>query len=194
MATLRSFIAIELPEETKLELARLQNRLKASCGYCPAKWVAPQSIHLTLNFLGDVDTARLEEIKQAIALTASQFEPFELRLAESGAFPNLERPQVVWVGLKGDIGRLEQIQKQLELRLVPLGFRAENRPFSPHLTLARLRDEASAGDRKRLGQAIAAAACDTGCMVPVTAINLMKSELTSAGPVYTRLASIALGE
>jgi 2'-5' RNA ligase len=88
---------------------------------------------------------------------------------------------------------MSKIQKRLEQLLAGLGFNPENRPFSPHLTLARVRDEASASDKKRLGQAISATVCDNKCSIPVHSISLIKSQLTTAGPIYTILSSATLG-
>jgi 2'-5' RNA ligase len=190
---LRAFIAIELPGEMKRELTRLQERLKRACNYCPARWVAAENIHLTLNFLGDVPMAKLDDIKTAISQACSEFEPFELTMDGLGAFPNLERPHVVWAGLGGDTERLSGLQQQLERLLAGLGFNHENRLFSPHLTLARVRDEASAADKKRLGQAIGSTTCDTSCVIPVRYVHLIKSHLTAIGPVYTMLFSAQLG-
>jgi 2'-5' RNA ligase len=188
----RAFIAVELPEGMRHALACLQEKLKRACGYCPARWVAPESIHLTLNFLGDVPVAKLDDIKSAIAQVASGAGAFELTLGGLGAFPNLERPHVIWVGLGGNVERLAGIQRNLKQRLSELGFSPENQPFSPHLTLARVRDEASASDKKRLSQAIASTACETHCDIPVRAISLIKSQLTPSGPVYTVLYSSSL--
>jgi len=189
----RSFIAIELPQETKSELAHLQERLKQACGYCPAKWVAVESIHLTLNFLGDVPLSRLDDIKNAVVRAADASDTFELALDGLGAFPNLERPHIVWVGLSGNIEKLSKIQKRLEQLLAGLGFSPEIRPFSPHLTLARVRDEASAADKKRLGQAISSTTCKNDCSIPVRQVSLIKSQLTPAGPIYTVISSATLG-
>lgn len=189
----RSFIAVELPEDTRHTLAHLEERLRKACGSCPARWVAPDSIHLTLNFLGNVPVAKLDDIKSAIARTTNRVKALELTLDGLGAFPNLDRPHVVWVGLGGDIERLSGIQNTLEQHLAGLGFSPENRPFSPHLTLARVRDEASAADKQRLGQAIASTACDSDCSISVKQVSLIKSQLTPSGPVYTVLFSSPLG-
>ena len=193
METVRSFIAIELPAEIKQGLTRLQSRLKAATN-CPARWVAPDGIHLTLNFLGDVAIPKVNDIKQVMIETCAEFTPFELRLAGLGVFPNLDRPQVVWVGLGGDLDSLIKLQKQLAERLIPLGFRPEKRSFSPHLTLARLREEASPDERKRLGGVIATTACDIKCVIPVESVNLMRSQLTPAGAIYSRLGAASLNK
>jgi len=189
----RSFIAIELPQEIKSELAHLQERLKRACGYCPAKWVTIESIHLTLNFLGDIPFSRLDDIKNAVAQAAAASDIFELGLDGLGAFPNLERPHIVWLGLNGNVEKLSKIQKRLEQLLAGLGFSPEIRPFSPHLTLARVRDDASAADKKRLGQVISSTTCKTDCLIPVRQVSLIKSQLTPAGSIYTVLSSATLG-
>jgi 2'-5' RNA ligase len=189
----RAFIAVELPANLKRELSRLQERVKQNCNYCPAKWVAAANMHLTLSFLGDVAQPRLDDIKTAMAAASAGAKPFELRLDGLGAFPNLERPRVVWAGLSGDTGRLIRLQQRLEELLEKLGFSREQRLFSPHLTLARVRDEASSSDKRRLGQAIGSTACDAACSFPVESLHLIKSWLTPAGPIYTTLFSAGLG-
>ena len=189
---MRAFIAIELPAEMKQELSQLQERLKKACNYCPARWVASGNMHLTLSFLGDVAQSRLDDIKEAIAEASVEASPFELRLDGLGAFPNLERPHVVWAGLSGDTDRLMRLQQHLEELLERLGFGREHRLFSPHLTLARVRDEASSSDKQRLGQAIGSTTCDAACSIPVESVYLVESQLTAAGPIYTMLFSAGL--
>ena len=109
-----------------------------------------------------------------------------------GVFPNLRRVQVVWVGMDGEIDKLRQLQKRIEFNLAPLGFAAETRPFTPHLTLARLRDRALPGERERLGQLIAGTKFETVHTIKVDSINLMRSQLTREGAIYSRLSSVEL--
>jgi 2'-5' RNA ligase len=188
----RSFIAADLPQETKSKLAYIQEGLKQACSYCPAKWVSTENIHLTMNFLGSVPSTKLYGIKSAIARVCEGFDKFDLALAGLGAFPNLDSPHVIWVGLTGDIEPLFRLQKRVEQALAKLGFTVENRPFSPHLTLARVRDEASSVDRKRLGEAVGSPIGQTDCFIPVRHVSLIKSQLTPTGPIYTILSSAAL--
>ena len=108
-----------------------------------------------------------------------------------GAFPDLNRVQIVWVGLSGETDRLAALQKAIEAGLKPLGFAPESRPFTPHLTLARLRDQATPAERQQLGQIIAATGFETGGF-QADAIHLMRSQLTRAGAIYSRLSSVAL--
>ena len=141
MKQIRSFIAIELPESVKQELVILENQLKERSGI-NAKWVDPYSIHLTIKFLGNVPVNKIDGILHAMEEAVKSTGPFTLQITGLGAFPNLNRVQVAWVGLTGELDRLTKIQQQVESGLVPLGFAAEKRAFKPHLTLARVRDRA----------------------------------------------------
>ena len=139
MEQIRSFIAIELPEEVKTGLKQVQDRLK-SPDPSSAKWVDPQSIHLTLKFLGNVDADKIDSITQAIQDAASTVTSFDLKINGLGCFPNPRRVQTIWIGLTGDIDKLQALQRNIESYVSPLGFPTEKRPFTPHLTLARVRE------------------------------------------------------
>lgn len=191
MEPVRCFIAVELPEEIKKGLEDLQAQLKSG-GQFPAKWVDPYSIHLTLKFLGDVAQDRLDEITAAMEEASRGISPFNLEVKGLGVFPNPRRVQVAWVGVGGEVEKLANLQQRLESRLAPLGFAPENRRFTPHLTLARLRDRASAEERQRFGQLITESEFEAGYSWPVTAVNLMRSQLTREGAIYSRISSAQL--
>lgn len=191
MEQVRSFIAIELPDEVKAALSRIQSRLKSG-GQFPVKWVDPYSIHLTLKFLGNVAVARLEEITRATAEASQGIPPFLLEVRNLGVFPNPRKTQVIWVGLGGDIDRLSQLQRHLESGLTPLGFAPENRPFTPHLTLARVRERASPEERQNMGQLIAGTRLETTHEIHVNEVILMKSQLTREGAIYHQISRIKL--
>jgi RNA 2',3'-cyclic 3'-phosphodiesterase len=191
METIRSFIAIELTAEVKAELAKIQSWLKKA-GDFGAKWVNPESIHLTLFFLGDIKESQVVLVQEAIAHIAACFNAFELRLGLLGAFPDIARPQIIWVGLGGNLSYLNEMHMKLAKELQSRGFKPENRPFSPHLTLARLRPEATSTERQNLANALAQPENTTKPLVCVKAISLMKSRLTSSGAVYTRISITGL--
>ncbi len=191
MEQIRSFIAIELPDELKLELTQLEARLKS--GKQPwVKWVDPYSIHLTLKFLGSIAADRSGEITRAMEEAVRGIPPFHLEVKDLGVFPNLRRVQIVWVGMGGEVDKLGQLQQRIESNLVPLGFAPESRPFMPHLTLARLRDRASLDERQRLGQLIAGTKFEAVYAIEVDSVNLMKSQLTREGAIYSRISSVEL--
>ncbi len=191
MEKIRSFIAIELPGEVKKALADLQQRFK-SAGSLPVKWVDPGNIHLTLKFLGDIDANNIDKILKAIEEAVQDKSSLSIEVRGLGVFPNLNRIQVIWVGLHGELEKLEQLQKSIEANLKPLGFPPENRPFTPHLTLARVRDFARPEERQKLGQLISAASFEGKYTIDITSINLMKSQLAPDGPKYSKLGVITL--
>jgi len=191
MEQIRSFIAIELPDELKLGLIELEAQLKAAKQPW-VKWVDPYSIHLTLKFLGNIPVNRTGEITRAIEVAAQGISPFHLEVKDLGVFPNLKRVQVVWVGMSGEVDKLAQLQQRIESNLASLGFAPESRPFTPHLTLARLRDRASPEERQKFGQLIANTKFEATYTFKVAAISLMRSQLTREGAIYSQISSVEL--
>ena len=190
MEQIRSFIAIELPDELKLKLGRLETQLKS--GKPPGvKWVDPGSIHLTLKFLGSIALERTGEIASAMEEAARTVSPFHLEVKGLGVFPDLKQVRIAWVGISGEADKLAQLQQCIVSNLARLGFAPESRPFTSHLTLARLRDQASLDERQRFEQLIAGARFEAG-VINVDAISLMKSQLTKEGAIYSRISSVRL--
>ena len=191
MDKLRAFIAIELPPEIKGELQSIQTSLQKG-QYNYVKWVDTQNMHLTLKFLGDINHPQIDSVCSAIETSAHDVHPFSLYLQDAGAFPSLDRPNIIWAGLQGDLKILCTWQKSLEQNLKPLGFTPESRPFSPHLTLGRLRENATLLERQSLGRQLAEIHLQPGGPMIVDALSLVHSHLTSKGPIYTILRSIKL--
>lgn len=190
MERIRSFIAVELPDELKRKLNQLETELRR--GEPPrVKWVSPDSIHLTLKFLGNITSDTVAAVIRAMEKSALGITPFHLRAKEMGVFPNPKRVQVVWVGINGDVDKLRELQKRLDFNLAPLGFTPESRPFTPHLTLARLNNRAAPDERQRLGKLIASTKFENGS-IEVATISLMKSQLTRAGAIYSRIGLVKL--
>ncbi len=190
MEQIRSFIAIELPGELKQKLGELENKLKSG-GQQGVKWVNPNSMHLTLKFLGNINVDKTGEITAAIKESTAGVSPFNLKVEALGAFPNLRRVQVVWVGLSGEIDTLGRLQQQLERNLEKLGFSPESRAFTPHLTLGRVNNRVSPDERQGLGRRIAGMEFKAGAF-RVDAITLMRSQLTRQGAIYNRISSVNL--
>ena len=192
MEQVRSFIAIELPSEIRAELASLEERLKAR-RHPFVKWVDPEGIHLTLKFLGSIALTTVPQIIDAITKIAQPISPFRLQMGGLGVFPNWQRPQVVWVGIGGEVGKLAILQRDMEAALAPLGFPPESRSFSAHLTLGRLRERASPKERQKFGQWVGSTKFEASLTFEVNTLSLMKSQLTPSGAIYSQLASIELG-
>jgi 2'-5' RNA ligase len=191
MEQVRSFIALELPDELRRALIRLQEQLKSG-KQAPVKWVDPYSIHLTLKFLGNIDTDIVGKVTTALEEAVRGISPFHLEAKGLGVFPNLKRVQVVWVGVTGEVDRLIYLQRRIESSLATLGFVPESRPFTPHLTLARVRDYATLDERQSLGQLIASTSFDTVYAINVDSVHLMRSQLTREGAIYSRIGSVKL--
>jgi 2'-5' RNA ligase len=184
---IRSFIAIDFPEETRKELEDIQKKLKQyGAG---VRWVKPRSIHLTLKFLGTIDASQVEDIARAVAQGIRDQSPITLRPAGLGAFPGLRKPRVIWIGMEGEVQRLTGIQARVENALEPLGFVREKRGFRPHLTIGRVKD------RRRLQSLV-----DAMVTLEIEPFNsfdadeiiLYKSDLRPTGAIYTKLHRMPL--
>ncbi|MBI4337784.1 MAG: RNA 2',3'-cyclic phosphodiesterase [Chloroflexi bacterium] len=183
--TVRAFVAIEVPEVVRGELARLVERLRRETS--GVKWVETEGVHLTLKFLGNVPRGQLEATEAAIRQVARTAGPFTLSLSDLGSFPESRQPRVLWVGLAGELKALLALQEEVEKALQPVGFAREGRPFAPHLTLGRLRDTASPAQRRQAGEALGRATWKGSAAFTAEALSLMQSTLTPEGARYTCL-------
>ena len=181
----RAFIALELPSTILSELASIQKLLQRQFN-CPAKWVACNNIHLTLSFLGEIPPEALENAKQSVSEATTGQNALNLSFDRLGAFPNMIQPRIVWVGLNGELAGLISLQTKLDQLLRRRGLSLEERRFSPHLTLARIRDEASPSDRQLLGQTLSSTKINQAHF-SARSISLIKSLLTPYGPSYSTL-------
>lgn len=188
---MRVFIALELPAEVKTALQVPLRHLRETLPRQAVRWVEPESLHITLKFLGDISPEMLEPVQQANRRAAQASVPLDLCATGLGCFPNPKRPRVVWIGLKGDLTGLHRLRDQVEANVAPLGFPTEDRPFSPHLTLGRVKTE----DRQlqaQVGQAVAQMQIGEVATWHNTYLSLMESTLRPDGAVYTALATYQL--
>ena len=184
--SLRLFVACELSDEIRAALARIQDELRSS-GAARLRWVRPEGIHITLKFLGQVESERVPEIKAALV---SAIEPFRLRLAPGllGGFGGA-RIRVVWVSVEGDTDNLASIAQRVERALTPLGYPAERRAFAPHLTLARVPDRMPSSERVVLAGLVRDYRLEPLPSMIVTSVSLIQSVLGPGGSVYHKLAT-----
>ncbi|MFZ5518145.1 MAG: RNA 2',3'-cyclic phosphodiesterase [Candidatus Zhuqueibacterota bacterium] len=187
MSLIRTFIAIQIPAEMKKEIGTLQEKFK-SVGKS-VSWVRPENIHVTLKFLGDTNEARIDEIEGKIKLAVSGVQPFQIEVKGVGAFPNLRRPRVIWVGAASEPAMLETIVEKLEKNLKELGFKPEDRKFTAHLTIGRVKD---APDGVALSGKVQAFAQFNAGSFETASIELIKSDLLPTGARYTTLRKIVL--
>lgn len=183
---MRTFIAVELPQDFKDEAGDLIADFKKTGA--DVKWVEKQNLHLTLKFLGEVKNEQIEKVILEVEASVSATKQFTLDFAGIGTFPNLNRPRVVWLGIISGKEQMGQIATELEDRMVRLGFSRENRSFSPHLTLGRVRT------LRNIDKLLKMMECSnfTYAAAVVDHITVMKSDLTPSGPIYTPMKTIPL--
>lgn len=186
---MRIFIAVELPGPVVEHLEMLQNRMEGMLEN--VRWVKPASIHLTLKFLGDTDSETLEPLSRAVRKHTVSQKAFTLSLADTGAFPNMTRPRIIWVGLGGDRESLSGLQQRIESELEGLGYGKENRSFRPHLTLGRV--TSSPGGIAGLKEAMEWNNAVEAPSFTVEGLTLFKSDLQPRGAVYTPLERYSFG-
>ena len=191
MSLIRAFIAVELPAELKKELAALETQFKKNSPPV-IKWIEPGSIHNTLKFLGDTSDTIIGELMLAMEESVRGVSPFKLDVSQLGAFPDVDRPQVIWAGVTGEMDILVQLRNNLENNTEKLGFKREFRAFSPHLTLGRVRDSARPNDIQKIGELINKTKFTALHNISVNQINLMKSVLTPTGAIHTCIGSTKL--
>jgi 2'-5' RNA ligase len=184
--TIRLFIAVDLSPGVREWLGRAKANLAPRIPPGAVRWVDPGAIHLTLKFLGETPARRSGEIRAELDDLVRSFRPFPLAAEGLGCFPNTDRPRVVWAGIRGD-SSLGELHKRLEEALGRIGFPAERRAFSPHLTLGRVKDGVSGARLEEIGRAVESASMESAAGMDVNEVCLFKSVLRPGGAEYTVL-------
>ena len=179
---MRTFIAIEISEEIRNALAQAQSHLKYAGA--DVKWVEPVNIHLTLKFLGEITEEKCAKVKAALDSVAAATKPFELSIKDIGAFPKIEYPRVIWIGLDKGAKETTEIAAKVDEGLSKLGFEKKSRPFAAHLTIGRVR---SAKNRDALKEKVTSHKTQVTSPYLITSMILFQSTLTSRGSIYTML-------
>jgi 2'-5' RNA ligase len=188
---LRSFIAVEVPPHIQQAIARQTASLQRMLPKPVVRWVAAQNVHLTLQFLGDVSPANLDLLAQALQSEAASHPSFAVTAGQIGAFPTPRRPRVIWVGLDAPAALLS-LQRGIQTVTARMGYPPEERGFSPHLTIGRVRQNASAAELHMIQSALEGTQVGELGSFSVEAVAVFKSDLQPSGPVYTRLYSLPL--
>ncbi len=158
--------------------------------------VDPAGIHLTLKFLGDVGTGRVDSLLEAMDKATGEFEyrSFPLSLSGLGVFPSAREPRVLWAGVEGDLEALGRLQILMDEALYELGFARELRRFRPHLTLGRVRDRVSQPERRRIGEVVRKARLAGAHNWEAGEIHLIRSTRTPGGAIYDSIGVKPLGK
>lgn len=183
MGRTRTFIAVEIDDAVRDRAVALQTTL-AKTG-AEVKWVEPESMHVTLLFLGEVDDRELHSVCRAVTNVAAQVPPFTLAFGGVGAFPTPRRPKVVWAGITDGADQLRVLYGKLEERMLDLGcYRTEERGYTPHLTLGRVK---GATDGELLAPELTKHLSWSGGRVAASQVTVFSSRLERDGPEYTVL-------
>ncbi len=184
---MRIFVAVALEPALREAVAHVRSRLNSAGA--TLRWVPPENLHFTLRFLGEIAEARVATVAAATRAVAGRIEPFEITLAGMGAFPSSRRPQVVWIGVGIGEGRLTTLARDIDTELRGLEFAPEDRPFRPHLTVARTRHPAT-----DLSAALGALGGLVVGTQRITALCVMESTLRPSGAVYRAVEEVRLRE
>jgi len=184
MSTFRGFIAIDI--KATPQIITFEKEI-AKTG-ADVKLVEPGNIHITVKFLGDTDENHIDAIEQSMKESVLPIKPFPITLKGTGVFPNQNYMKVLWIGIT-DEGNIETIARAIDEKLEPLGFKKENRGFSPHLTVGRVK---TARNKDQLIKVIENYKTVEFTIQKVQSITLKKSELTPKGPIYTTLREVPL--
>jgi 2'-5' RNA ligase len=186
----RLFVACEVPDDVKLAIGDVTESLRSRSGNA-VRWIRPDGVHVTLKFLGEVPVKKLPAVKLAIQEAVSGHQPFELEFSTIGTFGGREGLRIMWVGVAGDVLRLEALVRAVNAALAVVGFEPERRPFRPHLTLGRVRDEI--GTRQRAEIEVQVGKTVVPQVTWRTAhVSLMRSRITPQGAIYDVLATFPL--
>ncbi len=193
MSLLRSFIAIELPAQVCDAIQKQTTRLRQTLGDDLVRWIPTQNMHLTLKFLGDINTSHLEFLKQLLAREADSHPQFNLQLGGLGSFPNSRKPRLLWIGIQTPTD-LASLQKSIEAGTTRLGYEQEERAFSPHLTIGRVRQTVSPQELQKIRTALDTIQLGNIGIARVDSVHLFKSDLQPSGSIYTKLFSAPLSK
>ncbi len=189
MEKIRSFLAIEIPAALHPPMEELQRKLRES--QADVKWVTPQNMHFTLKFFGAISTEKLARASEIIRPIVVRWRPFSVKISGLGCFPSWNRPRVIWLGLNHGHKEIALLQKEIEEKLLAGGFPAEERAFTPHLTLGRVRSGRNLNELQPL--ILANQNLEVG-EFRVHEIVLFKSDLKPTGAIYTRLGTFSFGQ
>ena len=192
MSLLRAFIALEIPAKVQKHIHQATSNLRSEIGSL-IRWVPAENMHLTLKFLGDISPANVEFLTQMIRTETNSHHSFDIHLTGLGSFPGPKRPRLIYIGIQAPAD-LEALQHAVEAAAHRLGYASEERSFSPHLTIGRVKHapRISAVDQQKIRQALEETKIDSLGSARVDSVHLYKSDLKPTGSVYTKLFSAPL--
>lgn len=190
MKDIRAYIAIDLPINVRAYIDQLTQKLRPVTSK-NIRWIPSSNIHLTLKFLGESAPQSLEILASTLEQNIKMVTPFDLVLSHLGTFPNARQPRIVWIGLQPN-PKLLTLQNSVENAAQHAGFAKEDRPFSPHLTIARVREALARSEVEQFNVSLQNTSLDKSLVIPVKEVILFRSDLHPSGAIYTIIRCIHL--
>jgi 2'-5' RNA ligase len=189
--TIRVFIALDISEVARSSLSGVMDRLRTAIPR-GARWVDAHGIHLTLKFLGNIDSARTDGILESLCRIGQESPSLSLRLAGLGVFPNQREPRVLWAGVEGEMEPLASLQEKVEAAMADHGFTRERRGFNPHLTIGRVRDRIASSERQKIGATLLSHSLEPTEPWTADTMHLFRTTFTSQGSIHDIIGSAPL--
>ncbi len=188
----RLFWAIPLPGELHEAIAAIQMELARKMPLDAVRWIPPVNVHLTLTFLGNWPQGSVPRLAASVEEATRKVRPFHLRLSNLGVFPHVRHPRVIWLGVEGELNTLRKLQEAVAQAMVQHGWQPDSRPYTPHLTIGRVRKGLSRTTLSEIGRIVERTKVASFGGHQVREIILFKSDLRPSGAVYTPVSRIKL--
>lgn len=190
---MRLFIAVNFPDDLLNKIEQIMSFFKKKTPPAALKWVQTEHMHLTLKFIGEVEENKVGLIKEILIKSVKRQLPFDIEVGELGMYPHKNNPRVIWLGITGGEPLID-MQKMLDQKLASLDIKREGRPFSPHLTIARVRRDADPSAVRLIGETLSQFTVEPLGAVTIDRVQLYQSDLKPSGPIYTTLFSVPLNQ
>ena len=190
---MRLFIAVNLPQNTLEKIEEITDFFKKKTAPAPLKWVEMDHLHLTVKFIGEIDDLKVNQIEKILNRSLETQAPFEIEVCGLGMYPHNNHPRVIWLGITGG-EPLVRLHNVLDEDLAALGIKREGQPFASHLTIARVRRNATPSSVKSIGQTLSQFTVEPLGAITIDHVHLYQSVLTPSGPIYTPLFSVPLNQ
>lgn len=190
---MRTFIAVDFQTEILDKIEQIGNYFKTQTPVGALKWVAKENLHLTLKFIGEVSPAKINEIKTLTGGVLISSTSFGIEIKGLGLYPTVNKPRVIWLGIENNLA-LVNIHKRLDQALSQAHIKPDNRPFSPHLTIARVRRNTPPDQVRAIGKTISQFKVGSLGISKIETIRIYQSKLNPQGPTYSPLMTIRLNQ
>jgi RNA 2',3'-cyclic 3'-phosphodiesterase len=189
----RTFIAVDFPPYMLKKIEEITAFFRTLTPEKDLKWVETNNLHLTIKFLGEIEEHKLAQVKHTLSQALKDQISFDIEINGLGIYPNRNNPRVIWLGIMG-ANPLTEIHKVLNRELTALEFTPEQRAFSPHLTIARIRRHTDHKQARQIGEILSEYKVESLGGITIEQVHLYQSVLTPSGPIYSLLHTVDLNQ